>query len=154
MSGCCEPDGYSDLFGARFSRQLDLAATPDAVEAHDIVVLHRVVCCYPDVQRLLTAAADHATRLLVFSHPPANILSRAVFAAENLLFRVRRTPFRTYVHDPDAMRTAAEHGRLRATRSTSMRTRGSTRCCATTSSSTAAPGWSSGPTAPLLRAEQ
>ena len=94
-------------------RQLDLAATPDAVEAHDIVVLHRVVCCYPDAQRLLTTAADHATRLLVFSHPPANIVSRALTATENLLFRLRRTPFRTYLHDPDAMRTAVEHGRLR-----------------------------------------
>jgi len=41
-------------------RQVDIAATPDRVEAHDIVVLHRVVCCYPDHERLLTAAADHA----------------------------------------------------------------------------------------------
>jgi hypothetical protein len=28
-------------------RQVDIAATPDEVDAHDIVVLHRVVCCYP-----------------------------------------------------------------------------------------------------------
>jgi 2-polyprenyl-3-methyl-5-hydroxy-6-metoxy-1,4-benzoquinol methylase len=94
-------------------RLLDIAQAPDAVDGADVVVLHRVVCCYPDVQRLLTAAADHATRLLVFSHPPANMLSRIIFASENMLFRLRRTPFRTYVHDPDAMRTAAEHGRLR-----------------------------------------
>ena len=53
-------------------RQVDIAATPDVVEAHDIVVLHRVVCCYPDYERLLTASADHAKRLLVFSHPPCN----------------------------------------------------------------------------------
>ena len=26
----------------------DLAADPDAVESADVVVLHRVVCCYPD----------------------------------------------------------------------------------------------------------
>jgi hypothetical protein len=50
-------------------RQLDIAATPDQVEGHDIVVLHWVVCCYLDHERLLTAAADHAKRLLVFSHP-------------------------------------------------------------------------------------
>jgi hypothetical protein len=29
-------------------RRLDLAADPDTVDPHDIVVLHRVVCCYPD----------------------------------------------------------------------------------------------------------
>ena len=27
--------------------QVDIAATPGEVETHDIVVLHRVVCCYP-----------------------------------------------------------------------------------------------------------
>ncbi len=93
--------------------QLDLAVTPEAIEPHDIVVLHRVVCCYSDYQRLLGAAADHATRILVFSHPPRNILSRAVFAAQNLAFRIRRSPFRTFAHDPDAMTAAAAHGLLR-----------------------------------------
>jgi magnesium-protoporphyrin O-methyltransferase len=38
----------------------DLAADPGAVEPADLVVLHRVVCCYPDYARLLAAAADHA----------------------------------------------------------------------------------------------
>ncbi|HEY7042537.1 MAG TPA: class I SAM-dependent methyltransferase [Nocardioidaceae bacterium] len=93
-------------------RQVDLALTPDLVEPHDIVVLHRVVCCYRDHQRLLAAAADHATRLLVFSHPPRNLVSRLVFATENLLFRLRRTAFRTYLHDPVALTAAAERGSL------------------------------------------
>ena len=96
-------------------RQLDLATSPDAVAPHDIVVLHRVVCCYPDYQRLLGAAAGHATRLLVFSHPPRNLASRAVFGAQNLFFRLRRTAFRTFVHDPGAMVAAAEQGGLRTT---------------------------------------
>lgn len=93
-------------------RQLDLAATPDAVPRHDIVILHRVVCCYPDATRLLEAAAAHANRLLVFSHPPRHALSRAVFAAENLLFRLRRSAFRTWVHEPAALVAAAEGSRL------------------------------------------
>ena len=29
------------------------------------------------------------------------------FGAQNLLFRIRRTPFRTYAHDPNAMASAA-----------------------------------------------
>ena len=194
MGGCCEPQGYDDMFGARFSRHLarryrkrgldktaarmvafladngvdgasvleigggvgdlqlellrrgaarctnlelvdaydadakalaedagladrvtrrhlDLATHPDAVEPHDIVVLHRVVCCYPDHQRLLTVAADHATRLLVFSHPRANPVSRLVSGTENLACRLRRSPFRTFIHDPAAMTAAAgQHG--------------------------------------------
>jgi 2-polyprenyl-3-methyl-5-hydroxy-6-metoxy-1,4-benzoquinol methylase len=93
-------------------RRVDLAANPEEVEPHDIVVLHRVVCCYPDYERLLGAAAGRASRLLVYSHPPRNAAIRAIFAGENLLFRLRRTTFRTFVHDPAAMATAAERGGL------------------------------------------
>jgi magnesium-protoporphyrin O-methyltransferase len=95
-------------------RRLDLAVTPEAVEPHDVVVLHRVVCCYPDHRRLLDAAAGHARRLLVFSHPPLNPVSRATFAVENLVFRLRRMTFRTYLHDPADLVSAAEKGGLRA----------------------------------------
>jgi 2-polyprenyl-3-methyl-5-hydroxy-6-metoxy-1,4-benzoquinol methylase len=48
----------------------DLAQDPGGVAPADLVVLHRVVCCYPDYARLLGAAADHARRALVFTiHP-------------------------------------------------------------------------------------
>jgi hypothetical protein len=52
-------------------RFVDIAACPDEVEPADVVILHRVVCCYPDYERLLGAAADHARRALVFSIHPA-----------------------------------------------------------------------------------
>ena len=62
----------------RVSRRFhDIATSPDEVEPADIVVLHRVVCCYPDYEKLLGAAAGHARRMLVFSHPPRNLLSPA-----------------------------------------------------------------------------
>ena len=89
-------------------RQVDIAATPDEVEAHDIVVLHRVVCCYPDYERLLTAAADHAKRLMVFSHPPRNWVSRTATWLENVSFRVMGRSFRTFDHPPAAMVAVAE----------------------------------------------
>ena len=83
--------------------QVDIAATPDVVEANDIVVMHRVVCCYPDYERLLTAAADHAKRLMVFSHPTRNWLSRTATWLENVSFRVMGKSFRTFAHPPAAM---------------------------------------------------
>ena len=48
-------------------RFTDIATSPEEVEPADVVVLHRVVCCYPDYERLLSAAASHAKRLLVYS---------------------------------------------------------------------------------------
>ncbi len=89
----------------RASRMLgiDLAASPDAVEPADIVILNRVVCCYPDYDALLTAAAEHARRAVVFSHPPRTWYTRASIASENLFFRLTRNPFRSFVHPPESM---------------------------------------------------
>src|SRR6478609_2069120 len=68
-----ERSGLTDRVTRRF---VDIARSPDDVEAADIVVLHRVVCCYPDYEALLGAAAQRAQRLLVFSYPPRNAFSR------------------------------------------------------------------------------
>ncbi len=84
-------------------RRLDIAVSPGEVEPADIVVLHRVVCCYPDYERLLSAAADHARRALVFSHPPRNPLSRAMLGSQNAWFRFTGNSFRTFTHPPQAM---------------------------------------------------
>jgi hypothetical protein len=89
-------------------RQVDIAVTPEDVEAHDIVVLHRVVCCYPDYERLLTAAADHAKRLLVFSHPPRNWVTRTFTRLQGLGFRLMGKSFRTFAHPPAALVAVAE----------------------------------------------
>ncbi len=103
------------LEGRAERRLHDLAADPDGVEPADVVVLHRVVCCYPDYERLLGAAAEHARRLLVFSHPPRNGVSRMLIAAQNLLFRLRRMEFRTFAHPPTQMFAVVEQRGLRRT---------------------------------------
>jgi 2-polyprenyl-3-methyl-5-hydroxy-6-metoxy-1,4-benzoquinol methylase len=100
----------------RVTRRLgvDIARDGDEVEPADIVVLHRVVCCYPDYERLLTAAGRHATRLLVFSHPPRNPGSRAFVAAGNLLLRLSGRSFRAFAHPPRAMADTVERTGLAA----------------------------------------
>lgn len=97
--------GMVDRVQRRF---VDIATSPNAVEPADVVVLHRVVCCYPDYGRLLSAAAGHAKRLLVYSHPPRNSLIRMIISCENLLHRLRGSDFRAFVHPPAAMIKTAE----------------------------------------------
>ncbi|WP_309066559.1 methyltransferase domain-containing protein [Microbacterium sp.] len=99
--------------GERVERLLgvDLAVSPDAVEPADLVVLNRVVCCYPDYARLLSAAASRARHAVVFSFPPRNWFTRAGTAAVNLWCRLRRSEYRGFVHSPDAMVAVLErHG--------------------------------------------
>jgi magnesium-protoporphyrin O-methyltransferase len=84
-------------------RFLNIATAPDEVEPADVVVLHRVVCCYAGNERLLAEAASHARELLVFSHPPRSLLTRISFGFDNLVRRLRHNSFRAFVHPPEAM---------------------------------------------------
>ncbi len=100
----------------RAERRLhDIAVEPGGVEPADVVVLHRVVCCYPDYERLLGAAAEHARRLVVFSYPPHNAVSRLFVAAGNLIFRLLRKEFRSFAHPPAAMLAVLADRGLRGT---------------------------------------
>jgi Methyltransferase domain len=93
----------------------DIATDPDRVAPADVVVLHRVVCCYPDYQALLSASTSHARRLLVFSHPRRSPGSRAFIALQNLALRLRRKEFRTFAHPPSAMLDVCRAGGMSAT---------------------------------------
>jgi len=93
----------------------DIAAAPEAVEPADIVVMNRVVCCYPDYERLLEAAADHARRAVVFSYPPRNASIRAFYGVFNLAMRLMRRGFRGFAHPPGAMLAVLEARGLRLT---------------------------------------
>jgi 2-polyprenyl-3-methyl-5-hydroxy-6-metoxy-1,4-benzoquinol methylase len=96
----------------RVQRRLaDIAAAPDDVEPADIVVMHRVVCCYPHFPRLLGAAAEHTRRQLGFTFPPRNLISRAVVGTQNSLLGLGKREFRVFVHPPAAMfAVLADHG--------------------------------------------
>ncbi len=97
----------------RVARRLhDIAVDPGAIEPADVVVLHRVVCCYPDYERLLGVAAAHARQQLVFSHPPRNAIARLVVAGQNLGFRLMGREFRTFAHPPAAMLSVLRAGGL------------------------------------------
>lgn len=75
----------------------------------DVVTLDRVVCCYPDMPRLVQASAARARHLYGLTYPREHWGTRGGAALANLFFRVRGSAFRTYVHPPAAV--AAEVAR-------------------------------------------
>src|SRR5919106_4007377 len=98
----------------RIERRLhDIAEAPDAIEPADVVVLHRVVCCYPDYERLLGAAADHAGRMLVFSYPARTVLTRTFMTVANSIQALLRRDFRSFTHPPEAMLAVLDRRGLR-----------------------------------------
>jgi hypothetical protein len=93
--------------GDRVERRLADVAAGDEVPEADVVVLERVVCCYPDAPALVGAAGARAGRLLVLSYPRYGIVSRLVIGACNGVQRLRHRTFRAYVHRPQLIHAAA-----------------------------------------------
>lgn len=95
-------------FEDRVERRLvDIAEQPAEVAPADAVVMHRVVCCYPDMPKLVGAAADQARRFLVLSYPREAWWMRLGIAVANFLEWLRRRSFRAYVHSPAAILAVA-----------------------------------------------
>jgi SAM-dependent methyltransferase len=91
----------------------DVAADGQEVGAADAVVMHRVVCCYPDYDALVGAASERARRFLVMSFPCDRWYMRAAFGAVNLAARLMRWEYRSFVHPPALVVAAAERRGLR-----------------------------------------
>jgi 2-polyprenyl-3-methyl-5-hydroxy-6-metoxy-1,4-benzoquinol methylase len=105
--------GLSDRVDRRVA---DFVSEGEAVEPHDVVVLHRVVCCYPDVEALMGAAAEHARKRLVLTYPQEHLLMRLGLRVINLWLRVSGCGFRTYVHPVARILGSAEADGLRLVR--------------------------------------
>lgn len=69
----------------------------------DIVVLDRVVCCYPEYERLLDESVRHAARCLALSYPRDVWYVRTWVGLQNVARQLCRNPFRTFVHSASAM---------------------------------------------------
>lgn len=99
------------LAGRVERRVLDFAQASDQVEGADLVVMNRVVCCYPDMPRLTGAAADHARQTLVMTFPRRNWWTVAGLGAGNAMLWLARREFHIFVHRPsEIIATSRAHG--------------------------------------------
>ena len=90
---------------------MDFAQAAGQVNSADIVILNRVICCYPDMPRLAGAAADHARQLLVMSFPRQAWWLNVGLAVGNFLLTLLRREFHIFLHPPNKIvATSREHG--------------------------------------------
>jgi magnesium-protoporphyrin O-methyltransferase len=98
-----ERRGYVDRADYHVGDFIELAESlPDA----DVVTLDRVVCCYPDMPRLIGASAGKAGRFYGLVFPRRRWPVRAVIAVMNVLEILKRNAFRVFVHDPSEIEMA------------------------------------------------
>jgi magnesium-protoporphyrin O-methyltransferase len=99
----------------------DLVDADMEIEPADFVTLDRVICCYHDMPALVDASAPRARRAYGLIYPRDTRLMKLAIAALNLLQRIRRHPFRVYVHATAAVEAQVEsHGLTRSFRQQSL----------------------------------
>lgn len=76
------------------------------LDRHDVVMLNRVLCCYPEVDALLDNSLPAARHVFAFTAPPsaglAGTFARVETRLANIWFRIRDKKFRgfrVHVHD-------------------------------------------------------
>src|SRR3990170_4486481 len=76
---------------------LDVGCGVVELPTSDIVVLNRVVCCYPDIDALLTNTLAAAGSVYAYTAPPsrgtAGLLAKMVVAISNAWYRLRDAKF-------------------------------------------------------------
>src|SRR5437773_3816501 len=81
-------------------RVMDFAQAASQVDGADVVIMNRVICCYPDMPRLAGAAADHARQMLVMSYPTGAWWMRVALGLGNFVLWLLRREFHVFVHPP------------------------------------------------------
>jgi SAM-dependent methyltransferase len=94
----------------------DFVEVAPGIGPADVVTLDRVICCYDEMEALVFASAERAGRLLGLVYPRDTWWDRLGVSLANLACRVRGSPFRGFVHSPEAVdriiRTAGLRKRL------------------------------------------
>ena len=93
----------------------DFVALADRIEAADIVTLDRVVCCYPDMEVLVSTAAAKTKRYLGLVYPRDRWWTKLGTEALNGFSRLRGEAFRTFIYPKADVERVAAAGALHKT---------------------------------------
>ena len=90
-----EQEGFED----RITRRLgDFVEHQDDFEPADVLVMNRVVCCYPWMERMMEAATNKTGRFLALTFPREKWWMKFGVVFVNRLMGLRKCDFRAFVH--------------------------------------------------------
>jgi 2-polyprenyl-3-methyl-5-hydroxy-6-metoxy-1,4-benzoquinol methylase len=84
-------------------REGDFVGLADVLAPADIVILDKVICCYPDADALVQRSARLTGRIYAFTIPRDRWTVIFALLASRVLLALIRCGFRSYVHDPAAV---------------------------------------------------
>jgi hypothetical protein len=100
-----ERQGFADRVTYHHGNFVELTGS---LENADVVTLDRVICCYDDMESLVSLSAQRAGRLYGVVYPRRSLGARLVVGVENIWMKIKGNPFRVFVHDPSAIRSVIE----------------------------------------------
>ena len=95
-----ERQGHRDRITYRYG---DFVEVAPEVPSADVVTLDRVICCYDEMEALVSTSAERAERLYGVVYPRDTWWDRLGVSLVNFACRARRNPFRVFVHSPAAV---------------------------------------------------
>jgi magnesium-protoporphyrin O-methyltransferase len=78
----------------------DFVDIADTLSPSEVVILDKVICCYPDPETLVCRSLAKAQRVYAYTLPRDRWYTRAGAALIAVFMRLLRSRFRPYVHDP------------------------------------------------------
>lgn len=110
-------DGYESVaaellaaegLGGKVERRLgDFVEEAPLIEPADIVVLNRVICCYPFLDRMMDAATEKTRALLALAMPRDHFIGHVFVGVTRLMSRVRTGYVPAYLHPVAAVQAKA-----------------------------------------------
>lgn len=91
------------LAGRVERRMGDFVDQAEGLPLADVVILHRVICCYPDWRSMLTAAASRAKEVVGITIPADRWTTRLMVGLANLTLKLRGMQFRVFVYPTQPM---------------------------------------------------
>jgi SAM-dependent methyltransferase len=88
------------LAGRTSYRQGDFTLLADQLPEADVTILDKVICCYPDWERLVVRSIEKTRRLYAFTIPCDRALTRVGLGAMRWGLNRAGCRYQPYIHDP------------------------------------------------------
>ncbi len=97
-----EAERYGYLDQVNFI-QGDFVEMVKEISTADIVTLDKVICCYPDLQKLVGLSSQKAGKIYGVIYPVDTWWMKFGVRIPNFFFKIKDNPFRLYVHPTQAI---------------------------------------------------